>query len=63
MTAAMTCAEKLACIRRELAMREKVYPRWIEQRRMTAAKAAAEIATMRAIAEDYEILAADERLL
>jgi hypothetical protein len=63
MTAAMTCAEKLACIRRELAMRQKVYPRWIEQGRMTAAKAAAEIATMRAIAEDYEILAADERLL
>src|SRR6478672_7720338 len=31
--------DQVACVRRELAMRERVYPRWVSEGRMTAAKA------------------------
>lgn len=50
----ITTADKLACALRELAMRENLYPRWIEQKKMSAGKAAHEIACMEAIAADYE---------
>jgi hypothetical protein len=42
-------AEKLACAMRELEMRKRVYPRWIEQDCMTADKAAHELAAMESI--------------
>lgn len=38
---------------REVKMRKRVYPRWVEQNRMTQAKADEEIAIMQAIADDY----------
>ena len=34
-----TLAEKIACVRREIGMRERVYPRWVQQGRLTQAKA------------------------
>jgi hypothetical protein len=46
-------ADKLACIEREIKMRLKVYPRWIEKGKMTQEKADHEIAVMREIADDY----------
>jgi hypothetical protein len=54
MTDIITTADKLACAKRELAMRRNVYPRWIEQHKMSAGKAAHEIAAMQAIVWDYE---------
>lgn len=48
-----TRKEKLDCVRREIAMREKVYPRWVSFGRMTKADADREIRTMMEIAEDY----------
>jgi hypothetical protein len=54
MTDIITTADKLACAKRELAMRNNVYPRWIEQKKMSAGKAAHEIACMEAIILDYE---------
>lgn len=45
--------EKLGAIEREIKMRERVYPRWVESGRMTKAKADEELAIMRAIAADY----------
>jgi hypothetical protein len=42
---------QITCVRREIKMRERVYPRFIEAHRMTAEKAAQEIATMRAVLE------------
>lgn len=59
----ITAAEKLACITREINMRRRVYPRWVEGGKMTQAKADSEIAVMVAIAADYEKAAAGERLL
>ncbi len=47
--------EKLACARRELAMRRRVYPRWVEAGRMTREEAEREIAVMDAIVADYEL--------
>jgi hypothetical protein len=54
MTDIITTADKLACAKRELAMRRNAYPRWIEQNKMSAGKAAHEIDCMRAIVADYE---------
>lgn len=50
----ITTADKLACAKRELAMRKNVYPKWVEQKRMSAAAAAHEIAAMATIVRDYE---------
>jgi hypothetical protein len=40
--------EQIACVTREIALREKVYPKWIETGRMTKQKAEHEIAAMKA---------------
>ena len=45
----ITIAEMIACIEREIRMRERVYPRWIATGKMTQAKADAEIVTMKAV--------------
>ena len=58
-----TAEEKFACIQRELALRRRVYPRWIGKGHITEAKAKREIAIMQEIADDYEILMKKERLL
>jgi hypothetical protein len=50
----ITTADKLACAKRELAMRKNAYPLWIAQNKMSAGKAAHEIACMEAIVRDYE---------
>lgn len=49
-----TAADKLACAKRELAMRKACYPRWVEQNKMSAGQAAHQIACMEAIVRDYE---------
>lgn len=40
---------QIACVEREVKMRHRVYPRWVEAGRMTQAKADAEIRTMEAV--------------
>lgn len=47
----VTLAEQVACVQREIAMRERVYPRFIEKGRMNAEKAGREIAAMKAVLE------------
>jgi hypothetical protein len=54
MTDIITTADKLACAKRELAMRKNAYTRFVEQNKMSAGKAAHEIAAMEAIVADYE---------
>lgn len=63
MEANVTTADKLACVEREITMRERVYPRWIDAGRMSKQKAAQEIAVMKAIAEDYRSASEKERLI
>jgi hypothetical protein len=55
--------EKLDAVERELRFRRRVYPRRVDDGRMTKASADAQIALFEAIAEDYRALAAGERLL
>lgn len=57
----ITAIDKQACAERELKMRLRVYPRWVETGRMNSALADREIACMRAIVEDYKIPADEER--
>lgn len=45
----VTLADQIACVKRELAMRRGVYPRWVATDRMKPEKAAAEIAAMEAV--------------
>lgn len=49
-------ADQIACVERELKMRKRAYPRWIEAGRMTQAKADAEISAMEAVLETLEML-------
>ena len=46
--------DKLACIEREIKMRERVYPRWVADGRMTAEKAEHELAVMKEVWSDYK---------
>ena len=47
------CEQKIAAIRREIALRRNVYPRRIQMGRMTQEKAKQEIDVMEAILHDY----------
>lgn len=60
---AFSYADLLECARRELRMRERVYPRWVEGGKMTARQAAREIALQTAIVETLERLAKGDLLL
>ena len=51
-----TLTEQIASIRRELGLRQGVYPRLVAQRRMSEAKAAHEIACMKAVLATLELL-------
>lgn len=42
---------QLAEVRREIALRERVYPRWVSLGKVTQAGADAKLAAMRAVAE------------
>jgi hypothetical protein len=48
-----TPAEKLACLKRELGMRRRVYPRWVAQGKMSQAEMDREIRVMEALVADY----------
>jgi hypothetical protein len=63
MTDTITNTDKLKCAQRELAMRKRVYPRWIEQNKMSEGKSAHEIACMEAIVADFQAAVEKERLI
>lgn len=44
-------AEQIACVEREIAMRLRVYPRYVEAHKMPQEKADREIAIMRAVSQ------------
>lgn len=49
--------EQIACVRRELAMRDRVYPAWVRSGKMSQATAAEEISRMRSVLASLERLA------
>lgn len=48
--------DQLACVQREIRMRERVYPRWTATGKMTAAHAERELAAMRAVLDTLAAL-------
>jgi hypothetical protein len=59
----ITVADKRKCAERELGYRKRVYERFVGDGRMSAGKAAHEIACMEAILADYQAQEAKERLI
>jgi hypothetical protein len=47
----VTLAEQIACVERELAMRRRVYPRWVGRGQMKPGAAEEEIRRMEAVLE------------
>lgn len=50
-TPQISIADQIACVRREIGMREQAYPKWVSAGRMKAETAEREIAAMRAALE------------
>lgn len=61
--ATITPEEVCEALRREIALRVRNYPRWVENERLTPAKAAHEIAAMKAALQIAEEHAARFRLI
>lgn len=59
----VTIADMVACARREIAQRERVYGRWVEAGRMTAMQAQRETRRMKAILRNLEAQETAGRLL
>jgi hypothetical protein len=45
----VTIADQMKCVRRELAMRQRVYPKWVEGKRYTQEQAEKELSAMQAV--------------
>ena len=50
---AITTAEKLRAVERELALRKSAYPKWVKRGRMSQEEAERELEVMAAVVEDY----------
>lgn len=46
---AITMADQIACVRRELALRRSVYPKWVKLGKLTEDKATREIEVMQSV--------------
>lgn len=57
-----TMADQIACVRREIAMRKNVYPKWVESGRLKDIDAGREQARMQAVHDSLERLAELDRL-
>jgi hypothetical protein len=55
----ISLTDQIACVRRKIAMRERLYPRWVNTGRMKQQDAEREIATMRAVLWSLESLRID----
>jgi len=49
----ISLSQKISSLKREIAMRERIYPAHVSSRRMRQSEADLEIATMKAILADY----------
>lgn len=45
----ITLEDMISCVEREIGMRERSYPRWVEQKKLLQATADQEMARMRAV--------------
>ena len=63
MTIAIPLRDQIACVIREIGMRRRVYPRWIESGRMHQEESDREIARMEAVLATLRACEEKERLL
>lgn len=61
MSADYTLDEQIAAVKREIGLREKLYPRWVSMQRMSQQKADEGIAAMRSVLHTLEQLQRDEQ--
>lgn len=59
----ITIEDQIKAVEREISMRRRVYPRWVENKRMSQEKADKEIATMEAVLETLKEVQKQSRLL
>lgn len=59
----ITIEDQIKAVEREISMRRRVYPRWVENKRMSREKADKEIATMEAVLETLKEVQKQSRLL
>lgn len=52
----ITIEDQIVCVRREIGMRKRVYPRWVENGKMKMDQADREIAVMEAVLKTLEYL-------
>lgn len=57
----ITLADEIECLKREIRMREQVYPRWVSNGKMKPDKAEREIAVMKSALESLHRLQGLER--
>ncbi len=57
----MTLEQQIACVRRELAMRQRVYPKWVTAGRMTQQQADHEVNAMTAVLATLERVQSEQR--
>lgn len=55
--------DQVACVKREIGYRERVYARWVSDGKMTKRKADFELAAMRAVLATLERVETQERLI
>ncbi len=48
--------DQIDCVKREIGMRERVYPTWVQRRRMSQEQAERELSRMRAVLQTLEAL-------
>lgn len=53
----MTINDQIACVKREISMRERVYPKWVGSGKMRSDKAAHEINAMKEVLATLEQIA------
>jgi hypothetical protein len=58
-----TIRDQIRCVEREIAMRQRAYPNWVQSGRMSAVMASAEIATMEEVLETLKRVAQREGML
>ena len=55
----VSLAAQIQCVLREIGLRHRVYPKWIEAKRMTQAQAEREIARMESVLETLQAMQRD----
>lgn len=61
MSAPVELEKQIECVRREIAFRERLYPRWVESNRINPVRAEHELKCMRAVLETLLKVEAERR--